>query len=146
MPFKEQLKILGLSSQQVFPIFVLRVRRCVVRSVSEAHIFFCCRYLVQKSVTVNTDADIFVALDRSITKLINVRASEVFPGMVRHKTKHMLTNGNKNCYVFQHRVLGLFVLVQMILNLFIMFSFWESEFIVIIFMNLFYSKHSLLEQ
>lgn len=101
---------------------------------------------MQKSVTVNTDAAIFVALDRSITKLINVRASEVFPGMVRHKTKHMLTNGNKNCYVFQHRVLGLFVLVQMILNLFIMFSFWESEFIAIIFMNLFYSKHSLLEQ
>lgn len=66
--------------------------------------FFCCRYLVQKSVTVNTDAAIFVALDRSITKLINVRASEVFPGMVRHKTKHMLTNGNKNCSASRFRI------------------------------------------
>lgn len=72
---------------------------------------------MQMAVTDNTDATIFVALDGSITKQVNVRASEVFPGMVRHKTKQMVTKGNKNCYVFQHRVLGSFILVQMLLSL-----------------------------
>ncbi|KAG2303787.1 hypothetical protein Bca52824_032438 [Brassica carinata] len=62
-------------------------RQCLIFWIKESfHLILkkAFRYLVQMAVTDNTDAAIFVASDGSITKLINVCASDVVLSIQAH--------------------------------------------------------------